>query len=686
LTGFSWLKGARSHPLASILAVAFLVRLVLIPLFYDDFNYWGLGVFSSLLLHGNDPYFVVMKDPTLLWINLWRYPPLYLLFTLPATLLKVVSGTSMVYLASLKVPLAVSDLITTLFLFKTLRMTTSLKTAVRLSALYALNPIVIFLSAVHGTNDPIAIMFTVMSFYYFLRFTRSIETPLRQDLAKSALLLGLGVATKFYPLFLVPVFMIALKRRSSRLLYLCLSLLPLAVFSLPFLFWDPYSYLYLLTVNNVGGIHPLFPLSGIPTAGPFFILALAVLLLLVYRQSLSLVEKTSIVFLWVGLAVFATSYNYMAWGLPFFTLFLAEHKGRLRGMVFYPALALLYFLGFNGPFNAVGGVTGPFYLTYPLLNDLVVVTRAYPFVAAAGPWLITASLVVTLYYFASVVILSTRKNRMPEAVQEAEAGPRAPSTWRLVLVIVLVAIALVSWGASAAYAKFPDHTYPLVNGTTFEFTSPFNNQLIDYQWAFGGEGTYQVNSTGGYLQLSAVDTYDRAYLYRGWGQVMDGFQASNATTVDLEFRFVGFAQNASTMIITRMSGGWFGAQEVGGATNFVYFDDVGVAGHVLAPADDNWHNLQVSFTGDQRVVRLDNETLRLGGTTFARLILGNPDFTPGLGGYVQFSNATVTQTDFPSLPSAWYLAPTSILAPLIVVAVVLLFAGRSALPRGHTSE
>jgi len=681
LTGYSWLKGVRSHPLASVLTIALLVRLALVPLFYDDFNYWGLGVFSSLLAHGNDPYFAVVKDPTLLWINPWRYPPLYLLFSVPAFLLKTVSANGMMYLATLKIPLVLADLVTTLFLYKSLELMTSHRTAVRLSALYALNPIVIFLSAVHGTNDPIAIMFTVMSFYYFLRYTKSSDTPLRQDLAKSALLLGLGIATKFYPLFLVPVFLIALRGRSSRLLHLGLSLLPLAVFSLPFLLWNPSSYLFLLTVNNVGGTHPLFPLSGVPSSGPILLVVLAAVLLLVYRLSLTPVEKTSLVFLWVGLAVLAGSYNYMAWGIPFFTLFLAEHRGKLRGMVFYPALALLYFLTFNGPYNAAAGATGPYYLTYPLFNDLVVVARAFPFVTTVGPWLIAASLAVTLYYFASVVMVSLRKGGVPGAVQGArEDGQGTPSTFRRALIIALIGLTVLSWGAATAYARFPARTYPTVNGTTLEFTSSFNSQLIDYQWVFAGEGTYQVNSSSGYIQISAVGNYDQAYLYRGWGQVIDGFQASNATTVDLDFRFVGFAQNASTMIITRMNGGWFGAVMSGGSTNFVYFDDVSGTGHVLAPADNGWHSLEVSFTGVQRIVRFENATLGLSGITFTRLILGNPDFTPGVGGYVQFSNATVTQTDFPSLPSAWYLAAVSLFAPLGAIAAVFILVRISGRP------
>jgi hypothetical protein len=393
-----------------------------------------------------------------------------------------------------------------------------------------------------------------------------------------------------------------------------------------------------------------------------------------------MIEKISLVFLWVSLAVFASSYNYMAWGVPFFTLFLAEHNGKLKGMVFYPAFALLYFLAFNGPFNSVGGITGPFYLAYPLIGKLVVVSRTFPLVAAAGPWVVAASLVVTLYYFASVAILGTIKRRGPDTLRELSKRDRtAPSGWKLVLVLALVGLMVLSWEVATTRARFPDHTYPLVSETNFKFADSFNSPLPDYQWAFAGEGTYQVNTTGGYIQLTAVGTYDRAYLYRGWEQVIDGFHASNATTVNFEFRFIGFAQT-STMIISRTNGGWFGAQIIGGATKFVYFDEVNETQHALARADNGWHNLTMSYAGSQRVIHLDNQTLKLDGVTFTRLVLGNPDYTTGLGGYAQFSDVRVTQNDFPSSARAWYAAPVALLTPLAVLAAIFSFGKRKQAP------
>src|SRR6267143_4356371 len=145
----------------------------------------------------------------------------------------------MMYLAALKIPVVISDIITTLYLFRVLSIIASKDKAVKLSTLYALNPIVIFLSAIHGTNDPIAIMFTVMAFYYFIRHKPSSDSINEKDLVKSALFLGLGIATKFYPLFLVPIFLIALTGRTNRLLYLGLSLVPIVATSLPFILWDP---------------------------------------------------------------------------------------------------------------------------------------------------------------------------------------------------------------------------------------------------------------------------------------------------------------------------------------------------------------------------------------------------------------------------------------------------------------
>jgi len=248
------------------------------------------------------------------------------------------------------------------------------------------------------------------------------------------------------------------------------------------------------------------------------------------------------------------------------------------------------------------------------------------------------------------------------------------------LIILLIGLTLVSWGAATERVSFPSRTYPTVNGSTFVFASSFNSPLLDYQWAFGGEGSYLVNQTGGYVQIAAVGSHDTAYLYRGWEQVIDGFHSSNATMVGLEFKFIGFAQNSSTMIISRMNGGWFGAQRMGSATDFVYFDDTNNKDYTLAPADNGWHSLNVSFTATHRFVQFENQTLSVDGGGFSRLFLGNPDLTPTVGGYVQFSNVTVTQTDFPSLESAWYAAPVTLLLPLAAVAAIFEMRWKRQVP------
>jgi len=119
-TRLTWRKITEPDSLAFILLAALLLRLAIIPLFYDDYNYWAYGVFTNFLLHGQNPYHVVSQDPTLLNINPWRYPPFYLLFTMPALLVQQLTGSSIAYLAMLKIPLAISDIISSYFLYRIL--------------------------------------------------------------------------------------------------------------------------------------------------------------------------------------------------------------------------------------------------------------------------------------------------------------------------------------------------------------------------------------------------------------------------------------------------------------------------------------------------------------------------------------------------------------------------------------
>ncbi len=674
MTRLIWKSIVERNSIGFILAVAFLLRLSLIPLFNDDFNYWAYAVFGSFIIKGYNPYNVVSQDPTLLYINPWRYPPFYLLFTVPAILTKQFTGQALVYLAMLKVPLAISDIVSSFYIFKILCLRFQRSKALKLSTLYALNPVVVFVSSGGGWNDPIAIAFTVMSLYHFLAYQRSSQNVAGRELFKSALFLGLGVATKIYPIILVPVFMKEIRHWSGRLLYLILALVPIAAFSLPFVLWDFYSYASLLTTKNLGGQNPPFPTLGVSGIVGFLVAASLFLLLLhTYNRRISLTAKIVLVFLLVNIAIFGQTLNYMSWGIPFFTLFLAEHESKLRGLPFYPLSTFLGALIYNGIFNSVGGTTGLYYWMYHLLREEVVVPRAFPFVGYFGPKIPLLSTLITVYYFFSVTQVSWTNPITPQVNQKTErvTGPFTSKKIKFLLPILLLVLIILSWGTVAFHATFQEQSYPTIENRAFEFNGDFRSNLLNYQWAFGGGGTYSVNSSLRYIRLASIGpNATAAYVYRGGTGMLDGFHPSNSAVVHFRFRLENMQQSTRNMTLAETNGGRLEVVDENVITNFVYSNEVDNTPLVLIPADHDWHDFSIAYTQRKRIIEMDNRTWTLGGLTFTRLILGNPN-SEGDFGRAQFSNVSVLINDFPTGSSSTYGSLMALVAPLLFI--IMLF-------------
>ncbi|MGE5333757.1 MAG: glycosyltransferase 87 family protein [Nitrososphaerota archaeon] len=87
-------------------------------------------------------------------------------------------------------------------------------------ALFALNPVVILISAGHGQFDSLVIGFVLLALY--LRGERQ-----QQRIVWAALALGVGIALKGYPVLALPYFVISAPR-GSRLLTLAAAFVPLA--------------------------------------------------------------------------------------------------------------------------------------------------------------------------------------------------------------------------------------------------------------------------------------------------------------------------------------------------------------------------------------------------------------------------------------------------------------------------
>ncbi|MFQ6127145.1 MAG: hypothetical protein ACE5R6_21420, partial [Candidatus Heimdallarchaeota archaeon] len=285
-----------------------------------------------------------------------------------------------VFLYLIKIPLVVADIITIFFLFKILRILAhDEKKATKLTMLYAFNPLVIMVTGVWGTMEPIPMMFTILSLYFFLKASSTAE------FLTSAILLGWGTAFKLYPIFIAPAFMIKMRNLKRALLYGIFSALPLATFSLPFLLWDFESYINVILIHNVGGTRPLFPVfyPGLEQIiQMFYFLSVFVLFIIALFRRVAVVSNILLSFLALYFSMGGNVANYSLWIVPFTMLLLADDAETPRSfwvLPFFPLPSIIYGLIYNGPYDAVEGATGFFYWTYHWLGQKVVIFRTESF-------------------------------------------------------------------------------------------------------------------------------------------------------------------------------------------------------------------------------------------------------------------------------------------------------------------
>lgn len=111
--------------------------------------------------------------------------------------------TSPEFNLAMKAPVILADLATGLALFYLVRDKWGAEQAEKVLFLWFLNPLVIFVSSVHGQFDSLPALMTVLATLFFYR----------QQYLLCGTAIGLGVMLKIYPLFLVPFYLAVLLLR-----------------------------------------------------------------------------------------------------------------------------------------------------------------------------------------------------------------------------------------------------------------------------------------------------------------------------------------------------------------------------------------------------------------------------------------------------------------------------------------
>jgi hypothetical protein len=655
----------------------------LIPFFSDDFNYWASLTFTAPLLGGKDPWIIAYNDPTLHWINPWRVPPLQLYLAIPQLVVNGLTGNYALMLYAIKLPLVLIDILSIFFVYKILEMwSDDEKRNIRYLLLFAFNPISIMSSAVAGLTDPLPTLFMVVSLFYFIRPSKSMI-----EKEASALFLGLAVAAKLFPAVLIPVFLLKLKKARERIVFVILSVLPIVLVSLPFLIWDYSSYVNMLFLQNVGGFNPF--LTFLNANLDVFLRVLAVLVSILMfgfaylRRSdilINMIMAFLALYVLMGIGYFDA--RYFSWFIPFAVLLASRKDLKIPKLDFLPFIfipSMVIFLIYNGPFNAVEGITGFYYFAYVWLRQKVIVFQVLPFsnliYISAG--IASASLIG--YYFCMTAIRAPSHGFPIIRFEKLNIIRSVTSNKKLLLALSLVTLLSIVIFANVL------HYETIVTGvdtsdSTLRFYDDFSSSTLNLQWVVTGNGSYTINyrDKPSYISLSGNIT-----LYRGWGPIWQGFRESTEAQVTLIYRLDVVPASLREASILATNGGWFGVEKENETYDFVYFDQETNETTLREPVDKQWHELYIVYDKNNRVVSFGNESsVVLSKDSFTYVCLGLPINSSTTMTTVSFSvdYIDVTTQNFYSSASgeAYVFLALFIPAAIIICVLVFIFSKRNS--------
>jgi len=671
-----------------ILLLALFIRLALVPFFCDDFNFWCARFFCSLLLEGFNPWSVIYHDPTMYWINPWRYPPLMIFFVLPASIAYSCTKDSLIFLYTIKTPYIFSSLATSFLVYRiAYLLTNDEKRATKIASFYALNPLVIFLdTTVWGVFDAVPVMFTVASLFWFLMSHQKDREKSSNYLKLSAILLGCGIATKLYPLFILPAFLTKLKKLKEIIYFTIYSAIPLIISGAPFLLWDHEAFIDILIFHNMGGYHPLFPflhpsIQSLVTKIAHLLPCLA-LFIIAYAMRTSIINNVILSLLALYFTMGGNVGSYSLWIVPFGLLLLASEDINMQRIgkliALFPLPYIIIGLLANGPYNSVEGTTGIFYFTYHYLRMKVVILRVVETFNNIVPILtsIGMSFILSLFIIlgksckATFSVKNSLKQEKMSFINNSK-GRKSIFYQEVMRYVIIVISILIIHKLIFTYVwsvEFSENM-PLISQSKLEFFDDFSSSLLNYQWSYGGEGSYVIRndqSPSYILMNSTGKPYNRATIYRGWGPIWQGYPPSASSVIEIRFKFNGLLPEAHGLIIARANGGWFGVAKCGNSMNFVYFDDINSFSILLSPADHEWHNFSIIYDSGARLIYFDGKFMgRLEGKElFSYLFIGNPDITAGLGGSCMYDWVKVVVEDFPVKDQNKVVVALALLLPL----------------------
>lgn len=323
---------------------------ILAPLSVDFVNIANLGAFNKLRIMFRGPYTFTAYFMNLFY-RLWlilpvEHPPVNSF--LRHDLFKP-SVESFAFVAAMKLPFLLFDLATGFLIYKIVKETSHGPKAPRIAfTLWILNPLSTILIEMDGTIDIVSTCLTVLSVYAFLK---------RRILISGAVL-AVAVIARFWPLTVIPIYLVILLRRGERRLRGIGKLMLgfssiMALAACPFIAWRGSSFIEeLWLMPSKGQSVPEFTwffghlasTSSIPLTATSTIVVAYVIHLFLIRSVWRLRDDSILDGVEIPLLLFLafSHWNryYSIWVLPFLTVDYAVNRDKAGRRVYGILLAV----------------------------------------------------------------------------------------------------------------------------------------------------------------------------------------------------------------------------------------------------------------------------------------------------------------------------------------------------------
>jgi hypothetical protein len=255
-----------------------------------------------------------------------------------------------------------------------------------------------------GEFDSIPIFFTVLAFYFLTSGNEK----------KSALCLGLAIAFKLYPVFLIPGFASRTRSTKNFFVYCAISTLPLLISSLPFLLQDYSSYLNVILNTGAGlGSFTIWNLYGyagvqqVPTVNLVLVITVFfALFVLMIKYKTSLLTNCIVSILSLYIFYPAIHENHYTWIIPFTIIGMYKGGKRFLNFIYLPAFfCAVVYLGW--------GASGLFYWTAfwtgKWVNLSQYVSSFFPPFSLFFYWLLVLiAFAISFYYLLNFIRLAVK--------------------------------------------------------------------------------------------------------------------------------------------------------------------------------------------------------------------------------------------------------------------------------------